>query len=167
MAYYRCVPHNDSMQNVCDTESYTRQAKHVSMGLAVAAVVAVVLVCLGQSTRRLETGTIACSITAACAVVLFFSYVTVTTQRTPCLQKDMKCEAVDDIKVPMMQAVNWMASFVALAVVLHMSRAKAGAWKMVGSYFGISLVGFGLMTAAGAYVDHALRPVLCTPPTSV
>jgi len=58
-------------------------------------------------------------------------------------------------------------SFVALAVVLHMSRAEAGAWKMVGSYFGISLVGFFLMTVAGAYVDHALRPVLCTPPTSV
>ena len=158
--------YNHPSNVTCDKEVYRNEARKVSITLAISAVVAVILICVGQTGFRskLEVGTIASSIIAACAIVVFFVYVVIRTRGTTCLQKDMACGEIGDIKRPVIQAINWATSFVSLAVVLPMYRAHDGAWSIIGTNVVITLLGCGLAAAAGSYIEHALRPALCTQP---
>jgi len=70
-----------------------------------------------QTDRRLETGTIACSVIAGAAVLSFFSWITTTTANNACLKATMKCSDLESIQKPGAQAINWMVSFIALFVV--------------------------------------------------
>jgi len=138
--------------------SYRRQAKTVAQVLAVAVIASVILVCVRETgmQSKLEMGTITCSVMGAAAVLAFFSYVTVTTDTTPCLQENLQCEDTDMIKTPAAQAINWMASFIALAVVLNMYRNRAGVWHLIGAYILISLLGLSAAMGFSAYVDHTV-----------
>jgi len=148
-------------KDTCE-RTYGGQAKNVAQFLFVLVITSVIIVCIQQSglQARLEMGTIACSVSAAAAVVAFFSYVTVTTQRTPCLRDDLRCGDDEKIKSPAVQAINWMASFIALGVVLHMYRQQSGVWHLIGAYAAISLLGVSAAMGFSAYVDHALGSTL-------
>jgi len=172
LEFYTDHMYNHPSNVTCDEEMKevsSNEARKVIITLAISAVVAVILFCVGQTGFRskLEVGTIASSITTACAIVVFFMYVVIRIRGSTCIQKDMACEDIEDIKTPVFQAINWATSFVALAVALPMIRARDGAWSIIGTNVAITLLGCGLAVAAGSYIEHALRPALCTRPPVV
>lgn len=140
------------------------RAKNVARILAVLVIAAVVLVCVMHANRRLETGTIACSVFAAAAVLSFFSWVTTTTANDACLKASSGCPDVEAIQQPAAQAINWMASFIALFVVLRMYRAQSGAWSMVGAYAAISVAGLVLSMVFASWVQSTIGVDGCQRP---